>query len=93
MSSEHSIFTPIMTEPIVITVPYQGTEKQFEIQLEMTGYTYRIKAIVNEVTVFFEPDEEKQYRAVVPYENAEAGKKLDAGLLQAIAETLVKELS
>jgi len=83
----------IMTEPLVITVPYQGTEKQFEMQLEQTGYTYRIKVIVNEVIVFFEPDEEKQYRAIVPYENVDAGKKLDAGLLQAIAETLAKELA
>jgi hypothetical protein len=82
-----------MTEPIVITVPYKGIEKQFEIQVEQTGYTYRIKVIVNEVTVFFEPDEEKQFRAVVPYENVDAGKKLDAGLLQAIAETLGSLLS
>lgn len=82
-----------MTDPILITVPYQSTEKEFEIQLELTGYTYRIKVIVNEVTVFFEPDEEKQYRAIVPYEHAEAGKKLDPGLLQAIAETLGSVLS
>ncbi len=82
-----------MSEPIFITVPYQRGEKQFEIELEVTGYTYRIKVMVNEVTVFFERDEERQYRAIVPYENVDAGKKLDPVLLQAIAETLEKVLS
>ena len=82
-----------MTEPILITVPYKDTEKQFEIELEVTGYTHRIKVVINEVVVFFEPDEEKQYRAVVPYEYLQSGKILDTGLLQAIAETISKELS
>lgn len=82
-----------MSEPIFITVPYGNAEKQFEIQLEVTGYTHRIKVMVNDVAVYFEPDEEKQYRAVVLYEHVDAGKKLDPGLLQAIAETLSSVLS
>jgi hypothetical protein len=81
-----------MSEPILITVPYQGEDKEFEIQLEVTGYSYRIKAIVNEVIVFFEPDEEKKYRAVVSSENMEPGKKLDPVLLKTIAESLGKAL-
>jgi hypothetical protein len=82
-----------MTEPILITVPYKGAQKEFEIQLEVTGYTYRIKVIIDEVIVFFEPDEEKQYRAVVLYEHVQEGKTLDPVLLQAIAEVLAKELA
>lgn len=82
-----------MTEPIFITVPYKNAENQFEIELQVTGYTHRIKVIINEVTVFFEPDEERQYRAVLPTEYLEVGKSLDPVLLQAIAEALGKEFS
>jgi hypothetical protein len=81
-----------MTEPIHIIVPYKGIEKEIEIQLLVTGYTHRIQAIVNDVPVLFEPDEERQYRAVVPAEYRDAGQLLEPGLLQAIAETLVREL-
>lgn len=83
---------PIMTEPIYIVVPYKGAEKQIEIQLQVTGYTHRIQAMVNDVPVLFEPDEERQYRAVVLPEFREAGEKLDVGLLVAIAEALEREL-
>jgi hypothetical protein len=82
-----------MTEPIHITVPYKGIDKEFEIELQVTGYTHRIQVMVHDIPVLFEPDEERQYRAVVPPEHAEAGRKLDGALLQAIAEALVKELS
>jgi hypothetical protein len=83
----------IMSEPIFISVPYKNAEKQVEVQLEVTGYTHRFRVLVDEVTVLFEPDEERQYRAIVPPEHAQAGKSLDPVLLQAIAATLEKELS
>lgn len=82
-----------MTEPFFITVPYKNAEKQIELQLEVTGYTHRFKAMVDEIPVYFEPDEERQYRAVLMAEHAASGKSLDPVLLQAIAEILVKELS
>lgn len=82
-----------MTEPIFITVPYKNTERQFEIELQVTGYTHRFKVMVNDVLVFFEPDEERQYRAVLSPEYLQAGQQLDPALLQMIAETLRKELS
>jgi hypothetical protein len=81
-----------MTEPIYITVPYKGAEKQIEIQLQVTGYTHRIQAIINDIPVLFEPDEERQYRAVILAEHRELGQKLDPAFLQAIAETLAREL-
>lgn len=82
-----------MTEPITISVPYMGAEKQIEIQLQLIGYTHRIQAIVNDVPVLFEPDEERQYRAVIAPEHWESGQKLDPVLLQAIGETLARDLA
>ena len=82
-----------MSEPIFITVPYKNSERQVEIQLEVTGYTHRFRVLLDEIPVLFEPDEEKQYRAIVPPEHATAGQSLDPALLQAIADTLQQELS
>lgn len=83
----------IMSELIIISVPYKNAEKQVEIQLEVTGYTHRFRVLIDEVPVLFEPDEERQYRAIVPPEYAQAAEPLDPVLLQAIAATLAKELS
>jgi hypothetical protein len=91
--SVKNVIFAYMSEPIFISVPYKNAEKQVEIQLEVTGYTHRIRVLVDEVPVLFEPDEERQYRAIVPPEHAQAGESLDPVLLQAIAATLEKELS
>lgn len=82
-----------MSESILITVPYKNTEKQFEIELQVTGYTHRFKVMIDDIPVFFEPDEERWYRAVLLPENAEAAKRIDVILLQSIAEILHNELS
>lgn len=82
-----------MDEPILITVPYKGTEKEIEMQLRQVGYTHRFIAILDGVEVYFEPDEERQYRAIIPPEQADAAHKIDPALLQAVAETLHEVLS
>jgi hypothetical protein len=82
-----------MSDPIIITVPYKNTEQQFEIELEARGYTHRFKVMINELPVYFEPDEEKQYRAIITEEHAKNVQALDPVLLQSIAATLEKELS
>lgn len=82
-----------MSEPIFIRVPYKNAEKQVELQLEVTGFTHRFKAIIDEIPVYFEPDEERQYRAVLLAEHAASAKLMDPVLLQAIAQILEKELS
>jgi hypothetical protein len=82
-----------MTEPILITVPYKGTEREIEVQLLQVGYTHRFIAVLDGVEVFFEPDEERQYRAVIPPDQTGPVRSIDHALLQAIAETLHEVLS
>ncbi|AXY75608.1 hypothetical protein D3H65_17210 [Paraflavitalea soli] len=77
-----------MEDPIIITVPYKGEEKNIEVQWQPMGYTHRFKASINEVEVFFEPDEERNYRAVIPPEQAGVAHKIDPALLQAVAMVL-----
>lgn len=85
-------FTRYMEEPFVITVVHNGHTIDLDAQLVRMGYTYKFKVIVQGEEVFFEPDEEGSFRAVLPYNASEkAGKLIEAGLLQTIADK-IKEI-
>ena len=75
-----------MDEPFEITVLYKGDELVFEASLVQFGYSHRIEIRVGDQQVLFEPDEERNYRAVI--QSVDRFDKLDLGLLKAIAETI-----
>lgn len=50
------------------------------------GYTYKLAVEIDGVEVFFERDEQQNYRAVLA--DAASGKKPDAGMIRAILLTL-----
>ncbi|MCQ6957327.1 hypothetical protein [Mucilaginibacter aquariorum] len=75
-----------MNEPFIIAVVYQGTEHEFKARFERWGYTHRIAVLIDEVTVFFEPDEEGGYRAL----NEGLTATVNLNLLQTVAEKLIK---
>ncbi|WP_221392681.1 hypothetical protein [Dyadobacter sp. NIV53] len=77
-----------MEEPFIIDVNYGGKELEFEGQLHISGYQHKIEIIVNEIPVFFEPDEERNYRALVSMEQMQHHKHMSQDLLQAIAHRL-----
>jgi len=76
-----------MTETFTLTVTYRNTTREFTAELRVTGYTHRIVIMVDKQEVVFEPDEERNYRAVI-YESEEKQNPPDAGLIKAIAEEL-----
>ena len=82
-----------MEDPILITVPYKGEEKNIEVQWQAIGYTHRFKAWIDDVEVFFEPDEERHYRAVIPPGQSGDAHKIDTALLQAVATVLQEALA
>lgn len=82
----------IMSDFVTITVPYRDTEKEYEAEFQPTGYTHRFRVEIEGVEVFFEPDEEKQYRAIIPVEQQDAARKIDPALFQAVAKTLQEAL-
>ncbi len=69
-----------------LPVEYNGNEKLFPAELQPMGFTHKIKVTVEGIEILFEPDEERNYRAV----NYDSGKSIsiDLGLLQAICKTL-----
>ena len=74
-----------MDEPFELPVEFKGEELQFPAQLKQFGYKHRFVVAVFGQDVFFEPDEERNYRALIDPEQLEANKKLNVDLLQAIA--------
>lgn len=75
-----------MDEPFELPVCYKNEEMLFPAELQQTGYTHRFRVDVYGQDVFFEPDEERNYRAVVDPEKISS--KITVELLQAIAETI-----
>lgn len=82
-----------MSETIEISVPYRGTETTITLEYQPMGYTHRFKALIDEVEVFFEPDEERNYRVVLPPESLDGSIKLNAELIQSVATVLQETLS
>ena len=77
-----------MEESFILDVNYLGEQLDFEGQLHLSGYQHKIEIIVNDISVFFEPDEERNYRALVSMEQMAGNKYLNPGLLMAIAQRL-----
>ena len=78
-----------MTDPFTITVSLRGEEREFTAQWQPYGYTHRFTVQVGELTVFFEPDEEGHYRAIIaPDQDERAVKTMDKTWLEAIQHTI-----
>ena len=69
-----------------LPVMYKNQEILFPAELQQTGYTHRFRVEVEGQDVFFEPDEERNYRAVINVENGT--NDISQDLLQAIAGTI-----
>ena len=77
-----------MTQSFDLPVWYHGKELFFPAELFKTGYTHKIKLLINETEVLFEPDEERNYRSVIQSAHDSKTPNLKPDLLQAIVETL-----
>ncbi|WP_127125055.1 hypothetical protein [Pseudoflavitalea rhizosphaerae] len=73
---------------IEIPVTWKGKELSFPARLQQTGYTHRILVDVDGVEIVLEPDEEKNYRAMLVDPDHPDAKRLDAGLIAAIVEVV-----
>jgi hypothetical protein len=67
-----------------IDIEYKGQKMSLPIELVKWGYTYRAVIVIKDAEVFFEPDEEGSYRAIVQDSTVE----IDARLLEAISTEL-----
>lgn len=75
-----------MDETFELPVSYKGEELLFPAQLKQTGYTHCIVVNVYGQDVLFEPDDERNYRAIIEGEKTE--KQITVALLKVIAEAI-----
>jgi hypothetical protein len=75
-----------MDDQFDIPVFYKGEELLFEGELLAYSYSYKIQVEVNGTMVLFEPDDERNLRAIINPENFNEGKKIDVELLKCIGK-------
>ena len=75
-----------MDDPFFLPVVFKGIEHQFEASLNRRGYVAVLEINVHDALVIFERDEQGDWRAILPED--QAGKTPDVALLRAIGEAI-----
>lgn len=71
-----------------LALHFKGKDILLPVKLINYGSSYKLEVKVEGTNVLFEPDEERNWRALISYEDIQANKKLDKDLLQLIAAEL-----
>ena len=79
-----------MEEGFELPVSFNKTELNFPARLLSYGYSYKLEVEIAGKKILFEPDEERNWRALVAYEDLENNKKISRELLQAIVLSIEK---
>jgi hypothetical protein len=83
-----------MTDEFTLSVDHNGQEHHFNANFILQGYTHKFRVIVDETEIFFEPDEEGSYRAVMmPGQDEKALQKIDKVFLEAIQQSIANILA
>lgn len=83
-----------MTDPFILTVDYKGQTRDFNAQLLLQGYSHKFQVMVDDMELFFEPDEEGHYRAILmPWQQEKDLKKIDKLLLSEIQQKIEEILA
>ncbi len=71
-----------------LPVEYKGEEILFPAELLPMGFTHKIKVTIKGTEILFEPDEERNYRAMITDLEKFNNPHIDKELLQEICKTL-----
>lgn len=77
-----------MNEDFDLPILYKGKELLLRSRLLHYGYSYKIEVELDGSTLLFEPDESRQWRAVLPYGETEKTRRPDPELMHAIIAAL-----
>ena len=77
-----------MEDSFSIDVDFRGREYSFEAILVAVGYTHKFRIVINGVEVTFEPDEERNYRAILNTSDKSSIKGVDIELIKAVGEKI-----
>ncbi len=68
-----------------LPVTFNNKELMFQGKFLDYGYSSKIEMDIEGTKVLFEPDEERNWRAIISFEDVMANKKPDQDLLKAVA--------
>jgi hypothetical protein len=78
-----------MSDDFTLTIVYKNQEREYQARLLQQGYTYKIIVLIEDLEVYFEPDEERNFRVVsMPGQDEKKLEKIDKQLLQALKEKI-----
>jgi hypothetical protein len=77
-----------MEDAFEIPVSFNGKEYNFTAEFISYGYAYKLEIDIDGSKIQFEPDEERNWRALISQEDRLADKKLNSDLLGAIASAI-----
>ena len=77
-----------MDNDFEVSVTYKKQELNFPATFIPFGYSYKFEVDVNGIAVFFEPDEERSFRAIVDPSTENVHDKINVELIKLIADTL-----
>ena len=81
-----------MDDDLEVPVNYKNQELIFIAKFIQFRYSYKFEVDVNGVIVFFEPDDERNFRAIIDPAIDGGNHKIDKELIQLIAEALATML-
>ena len=73
-----------MDNEFEIPVVFKEEEIMFPAKLLAYGYTHKIQVDINGITIIYEPDEERNYRAFINVDDS----KINIELVKLIAQSL-----
>ncbi len=77
-----------MEEGFELPVIFNNTPLNFPARLLNYGYSYKLEVEIEGIKVLFEPDEERNWRALLSEQDLNANKKISIALLKAIASSI-----
>ena len=77
-----------MDNGFTITVEFRGSECSFEGQVLPMGYTHKICVFINNLEVMYEPDEERNYRALLNEADQSKVRQADMELIALVGNDI-----
>jgi hypothetical protein len=71
-----------------IEVQLQEKTYSFQGRLEAAGYTHRFHVLINGLEVMYEPDEERNYRAIINPADQHKIREIDMELIKLVGEKI-----
>ena len=77
-----------MDDGFIIEVIVNKVVYGFEAQLVEVGYIHKVMVVINNINVIYEPDEERNYRAIITDKDIPLVRQTDIELIQAVGNAI-----